>query len=241
MKEIRLHGRHATGTDSFARVDDSEFERLNAYHWKAKPNGNGDHVYAVRNAICNGKSITIRMHREVLGDIGKLDVRFFNGNRLDCQRCNLIAAPRKTSFPSKRGSLPSVLPKASRRPRPVVMHVAQACAFCDNPFTPVRNGQLYCSDRCRCRAKAIRMETGACAACGVAFQPVRLKQVTCSARCKKAHRRAQGTKGTSSANRKHGCETAQIRASSEASHEVSKCQADWVLESEFGQASDAKR
>lgn len=50
MKRIRLHGKWATGEHEFTLVDDDMFDQLNAYKWKAKPNGNGTHVYAVRNS-----------------------------------------------------------------------------------------------------------------------------------------------------------------------------------------------
>ncbi|WP_244807972.1 hypothetical protein [Caballeronia zhejiangensis] len=67
MALIKLSGRHAVGRHEFALVDDDMFDFLSQWKWKAKPNGSGNHVYAVRNVVENGKNRTIRMHRLVLG------------------------------------------------------------------------------------------------------------------------------------------------------------------------------
>lgn len=66
MNLIPLSGKYAVGQYSHAKVDDEDFAYLNQWRWKAKPNGAGTHVYAVRNETLEGKSVNVWMHREIL-------------------------------------------------------------------------------------------------------------------------------------------------------------------------------
>lgn len=195
MKEIRLTGKYATGSNAVALVDDADFERLVAHAWKAKPNGNGTHVYAVRNAVVDGRNVTIRMHREVLCYAGALDVRFWNGNRLDNQRRNLLVVPRGTNVTnpdtaSKRGEVPShrKQPRARATPAQRVWPTI-GCDICACQFVQRRKSHVHCSGQCREKAKRSSIVRRSCAACGCAYQPRRHLQVTCTTRCKQALRR----------------------------------------------------
>lgn len=91
FKVIELRGKYATGKHGVAVVDADDFERLNAYAWKAKWNCARNHLYAVRNTVIEGRSVTVRMHREVMG-VPPGDPRVvdhLNGNALDNRRVNL--------------------------------------------------------------------------------------------------------------------------------------------------------
>lgn len=98
MKLIALRGKHAVGEHSHAMVDDEDFDRLNRWKWKAKPNGSGNHVYAVRNQkMPDGRCVDVRMHREVLGYCGPLDVDHVNRNALDNTKANLRIVTRRVN------------------------------------------------------------------------------------------------------------------------------------------------
>ena len=76
--------------NTFAIVDDEDFEWLNQYKWYAYKGGNT--WYAARNSpVVNGKRTRIRMHRMILG-LGAYDSRLCdhrNHNGLDNRRRNL--------------------------------------------------------------------------------------------------------------------------------------------------------
>lgn len=69
-------------------VDDADFEHLSQWKWHYQPaKGTG---YAVRNyRLPTGKRIQVRMHREILGVKGRLQVDHINRDGLDNRRCNL--------------------------------------------------------------------------------------------------------------------------------------------------------
>lgn len=99
MREIRLHGKHAVGEHQVTLVDDVDYHWLSQWRWKAKPNGAGTHVYAVRNVVEAGKNRTVRMHREIVG-LSKDDPRdidHINHNTLDNQKSNLRAVTRSVN------------------------------------------------------------------------------------------------------------------------------------------------
>lgn len=85
MKEIKLT------QGKVALVDDSDFEWLNQWKWYAHKHRYT--FYARRSVIIDGKKITIRMHREILGITGTNvlgDHKDHNG--LNNQRSNLRTA-----------------------------------------------------------------------------------------------------------------------------------------------------
>jgi len=68
------------------------------FKWQAKPNGKLNCVYAVRTTAVDGRTITVRMHREVLGLGGAsdepMDVDHINHNPLDNRARNLRLVAR---------------------------------------------------------------------------------------------------------------------------------------------------
>jgi hypothetical protein len=184
MKRIKLHGKYATGAHTFALVDDDTFEALNVYRWKAKPNGAGNHIYAVRNTLeGSGKWKMIRMHRVVLGYDGPLDVDHVNRNALDNRRENLRIATRRENL-LNRGEwqvVPACLacgatfpPRTARVSAPPLMvcapcrkkaRVAAAptpktltCEHCAAPFASHMGQARFCGEPCRKKAKRLRQQ-----------------------------------------------------------------------------------
>lgn len=84
MKEIKL-------TKGFvALVDDEDFERVNQFKWTALVSKKRDCVYAYRKKYGNGGSITILMHRYILGiDDETLEVDHVDLNGINNCRKNL--------------------------------------------------------------------------------------------------------------------------------------------------------
>lgn len=149
---IRLRGKHAVGPYAHAIVDADLFEVLNRYAWKAKPNARGTHIYAVRNAVNDaGKSITIRMHRLVLGYSGPLDIDHRNRNTVDNRRSNLRTATRSENV--KNSAQPRRPPRQKPKPKPSRPVLIASCAECGGDFERRRLGHLFCSEPCRKRAK----------------------------------------------------------------------------------------
>ena len=81
MKQIELT------QGKVALVDDEDYERLNNFKWYAHKKRN--RYYALRGICINSKSDIIRMHREILNAIGKIQVDHINGNGLDNRKENL--------------------------------------------------------------------------------------------------------------------------------------------------------
>lgn len=71
----------------FALVDSDLYETLNQYRWKAVRSKTC--FYAVRKFKRNGKTIYVRMHREIARAQPGEDVHHINGNTFDCRRQNL--------------------------------------------------------------------------------------------------------------------------------------------------------
>ena len=184
MALIILRGRYAVGGHAFATVDDEDFHRLSAWRWKAKPNGSGTNVYAVRNAMVGGKCVTIRMHREVLG-LSRQDTRdvdHINHNPLDNRRVNLRAVTRSMNIKNARTVHWSghckhcgVAVQRSMKATSVGKVVCQTCAqerakkphsrsvhfvdckHCAASFIGRSALATFCSDRCRCAEKRRRV------------------------------------------------------------------------------------
>lgn len=134
---IQLHGKHAVGAHCFVVVDATDFETLNQYRWKAKPGING-RFYALRNVKVNGCFTTVRLHREVLGRPVGGDVRFLNGDSLDCRRSNLQHVSRSQTTSGARST----------------KQFGQ-CHYCGTRFAYWRPGytrRIYCSADCKRRA-----------------------------------------------------------------------------------------
>lgn len=72
----------------YAEVDDEDFEFLNQWKWSAEKRSAT--FYAIRSLRKpDGKKTTIRMHQQVLGIDGSLDIDHADGNGLNNQRKNL--------------------------------------------------------------------------------------------------------------------------------------------------------
>lgn len=181
---LELTGRHAKGKSRFVVVDDDRFDELSRYRWKAKPNRSGARVYAVRNAIEDGRMVTLRLHRVVLGiEPGAPgDVRFLNGDPLDCRRANISHCTRSETTSAAR-----------------VVRQHARCIACGNRFAfwkPRYAREGFCSDTCRAaqtakqnreaRARMPRavLITKRCDQCHEQFMQVKPWQVYCSAACK---------------------------------------------------------
>jgi hypothetical protein len=75
----------------FALVDDEDFERLIKHKWYAKWNNNTKSFYAARHLSRreDGRTDTIRMHREITGAVKTQIVDHVNHNTLDNRRSNI--------------------------------------------------------------------------------------------------------------------------------------------------------
>ncbi len=78
-----------------AVVDDADFDGLAAFNWCATRHRH--RWYAVRRTPkgADGKSVIVRMHRQILGAPVGLDVDHRDGDGLNCQRENLRVATRQ--------------------------------------------------------------------------------------------------------------------------------------------------
>ncbi len=88
MKTITLtQGQHAL-------VDDADFESLSKFKWLAKKCRHkiGINFYAIRWIYCDGKRLTVWMHRQIIGVEEKFRTDHINGDGLDNQRSNLRPA-----------------------------------------------------------------------------------------------------------------------------------------------------
>lgn len=81
-KEIRL----ANGK-GIALIDDENYEYLSEFSWGLHPKG-----YARRTKYVNGKSVTVLMHREIMGVDAGIFVDHKDGNKLNNRKNNLRIA-----------------------------------------------------------------------------------------------------------------------------------------------------
>lgn len=193
MKLIELRGKHAVGASRYALVDDADFESLNQWRWKAKPNAGGNNLYAVRNVRVDGKWRTLRMHRELLRAAdNELDVDHINHNPLDNRRSNLRLVTRSENIRNRKQ-----------------VEISGSCGFCGEPFKAVvplgiEARVKYCSSSCRSISSSLRaapavkkLNTKTCEQCGEQFQTTRNVKRYCAKKCIDAaaweHRKKKGT------------------------------------------------
>lgn len=182
MALLKLTGKYAVGPHSHAIVDDDMLAYLSQWRWKAKPNGNRNNVYAVRNVRVGGRCVTLRMHRVVAGldASNPLDVDHDNHNSLDNRQVNLVPSTRAQNIGNARPIVQSgnckhcgVLVRRtttacahgcamvcqacrssnSKRPRSSAVFFTR-CKQCDKNITARRSGREFCDDMCRCRFRA---------------------------------------------------------------------------------------
>lgn len=79
MKEVKLYSGHV------ALVDDEDFEMVNKRKWHLDPYGK--HIYAASNITSNDRQTKIKMHRLILGCVGRFEiVDHIDGNGLNNQK-----------------------------------------------------------------------------------------------------------------------------------------------------------
>lgn len=82
------------GKGLFAIVDPNDFKRLAHYRWFAKRSKSG--WYAVRKHTIGGKTLYVRMHREITCAPYGLQVHHINSNTLDNRKRNLqLVTPKE--------------------------------------------------------------------------------------------------------------------------------------------------
>ena len=86
MKRIKLTKGY------YALVDDRDFVKLNKYKWQAEVQP--DTVYAMRRPRIDGKSVTIKMHRQIMNTPKGIDTDHRDRNGLNNQRYNLRKCTR---------------------------------------------------------------------------------------------------------------------------------------------------
>lgn len=188
MKLIPLRGKYAVGTNAHAMVDDDVYEAIGQHKWKAKPNGSGNNVYAVRvEKGVDGVSRDVRMHREVMAYRGDLDIDHIDHNALNNQRANLRVVTRSDNVLNARRLVHKLI-----------------CAHCGVAAdrvvsSTVRSPVLYCSPKCNDAAQAAKATAthaprssvafGTCRECGLRFTSARMTAAYCSASCKQKFKR----------------------------------------------------
>lgn len=183
MALIELHGKYAVGEHRYAIVDDDMLDHLSQWRWKAKINGSGSGVYAVRNETRDGVCRTIRMHRVVLG-MDRHDPRevdHINHQTLDNRRANLRPATRQENARNLH-----------RITGP------DTCAGCGNAYqrTAISRAwrdKSYCSESCRPRGQSTyaprcTVHPRACKQCGKAFMARDQRMVFCCDGCRYQHK-----------------------------------------------------
>lgn len=86
MKKIDISTK--TYPNTFALVDDKDYEWLSMYHWYTNKREGGK-LYAARNVCGGGKQKKEVMHIAIMGYSEGEEVDHKNGNTLDNQRLNL--------------------------------------------------------------------------------------------------------------------------------------------------------
>lgn len=84
-------------SDKFAEVSDEDYECLSKWTWQLDQNG-----YAIRKTTVKGKSVTIRMHRQIMNCPKRLHVDHKDRNRLN-KRSNLRKCTPSQNMRNKPG------------------------------------------------------------------------------------------------------------------------------------------
>jgi hypothetical protein len=181
MALIELTGKYAIGAHRHAIVDDDMVAYLSQWRWKAKPNGGGNNVYAVRNAKIDGKNVTLRMHRIVAGldRDDPLEVDHDNHNSLDNRRLNLVPTTHSKNMLNARRVVVKCACQHCHAPierevSAVVRNRAMSCVACkkEGDSVPAKRAvhfmscvecgssvvgrsslRRFCGEACRCRAR----------------------------------------------------------------------------------------
>lgn len=88
----------------FAVVDDSDYQSLSIYKWRAFLNPSNGKYYAMRSTYINKFGSTMRMHRQITNCPSGMDVDHANGDTLDNRRCNLRVCTRSQNLSNRNGS-----------------------------------------------------------------------------------------------------------------------------------------
>ncbi len=78
------------GEGRYTIVDEPVFYQLNHFRWYA--DGQGEHIYAVRNIIKSSCKVTMRLNREIMNAPAGLLVDHKNNDTLDNRKANLRLA-----------------------------------------------------------------------------------------------------------------------------------------------------
>lgn len=178
VQRVQLTGKHAVGEHAYALVDDADYGWLSAWRWKAKPNAGGNNVYAVRNTRREGKNVTIRMHREIVGlrhdDPNDVDHR--NHRSLDNRRVNLRPATRSMNILNVR----TVVREG---------HCRHCGASFSKPVGANVWSVVFCSDQCKREGRlpkppSSRVYFRKCKCCSASFVGRDKRVVHCSLVCR---------------------------------------------------------
>ena len=167
-RRIALTGKLAVGANAYTTVDDEDFPVLSKHKWKAKPNTSGN-IYAIRTTQVNGKTVDIRMHREVmrLKKDDPRDIDHRNHNSLDNRKQNLRICTRKENLANMqrvvvmghclncgqyyeretvRGAKIKLCKPKCKKPKGLLIG---SCLMCNKTFLAKYNTKRYCSMKCR--------------------------------------------------------------------------------------------
>lgn len=88
--------------DCFAQVDDEDFENISRYKWCAHKASHSRNTYAKRKIWVDGKSVDIRMHREITSCPKDMEVDHIDHNGLNNQKSNLRVCSLKDNRRNRR-------------------------------------------------------------------------------------------------------------------------------------------
>ncbi len=88
-RQLPLSGRLDRNEGLFALVDEIDFERLAIFRWYARRAPRSLTIYARRKLPSRDSNAGQSLHQVVLGVRAGCEIRFLNGDGLDCRRSNL--------------------------------------------------------------------------------------------------------------------------------------------------------